>query len=217
LYFRLKIQDIILLLYFIKDETEVGTYRIYDFFKNIFRLGYDDPDSDTPFYAPQYSALRIDDYIDLDNINYDCIITSYQALLEENPKIYSQANIDMLNILLAYDKSKKEKLLRLAEQMAEWIFESETDIVDYDIALLNKLQIAKRQRELSEDEILELCILTENNNTREDIKVGAYLLLGNQPAAQMHFDKLENNLQIAFKEYPIFYFWKLQKEDVQNG
>ena len=118
----------------------------------------------------------------------------------------------MLNVLLAYDKSKNDRLIRLAEQMANWILENGVDSVEHEIALLNFLQIARRQRSLTLDEIQKLSVITENGDTREDIKVGAYLLLGNQPAAQMHLDKLSKDIQDAFRDYPIFYFWNEQKE-----
>lgn len=217
LFFRLKIQDIIIMLFFVKEEGEEGTYRIYDFFSNRFIFGYDVPDSDEKFFTSNFSVLTVNDYIEVDNIDYDRILPSYQALVEKNPKIYTRANLDMLNILSAYDKTKNEKLLRLAEQMADWIFENGADLLGDDIAYLNIKQIARRQRDLTLDEIQKLYAITENGDASEEIKVGAYLLLGNQLAAQMHFNKIAEDIKAAFKEYPIFYFWQEQKEDTING
>jgi hypothetical protein len=70
------------------------------------------------------------------------------------------------------------------------------------------LQIVRRERELNIDEIKQLCAITENPKMSEDTKVGAYLLLDNQIAAQIHFDSLDKDMQEDFKKYPIFYFWK---------
>lgn len=45
------------------------------------------------------------------------------------------------------------------------------------------------------------------STTREDILVGAYLLLGQQRAAEIHFSRLTPELQNSFKSYPIYRFW----------
>ena len=215
--FRLKIQNIILLLIFKKDNTVEGQYRIYDFFSHYYMIGYDVPDSDEKYFTSIYSIMRVEDYIDIDNIDYEQILPSYQVLAEINPQIYIYANLDMLNILSAYDKTNNQELLRVAEKMADWIYENGRESFDKDIALLNVLQIARRQRELNLDEIQKLCDLVENGNTREDIKVGTYLLLGNQAAAQVHLNKLSEQEQDDFKEYPIFKFWKVNREETHNG
>ena len=80
---------------------------------------------------------------------------------------------------------------------------------------MNKLQIEKRERSLTIDEVKELFRVVETPNTREDILVGAYLLLNQQAAAELHFEKLGTELQEEFKKYPIFHFWK--KTEVNNG
>ena len=47
----------------------------------------------------------------------------------------------------------------------------------------------------------------QTSTTREDILVGAYLLLGQQRAAEIHFSRLTPELQNSFKSYPIYRFW----------
>ncbi len=53
--------------------------------------------------------------------------------------------------------------------------------------------------------------MIENSETREDCLIGAYLLLGQQQAAEMHFARLSKSEQNNFKEYPIYHFWKDKK------
>lgn len=81
--------------------------------------------------------------------------------------------------------------------------------------MLNKLQIEKRERSLTFDEERELLRIVENSDTHEDVIVGAYLLLNQQVAAQIHFSKLNVQQQNEFKKYPIYHFWKTEEKD--NG
>lgn len=53
--------------------------------------------------------------------------------------------------------------------------------------------------------------MIENSEMREDCLIGAYLLLGQQQAAKMHFARLSKLEQGNFKEYPIYHFWKNKK------
>ena len=50
--------------------------------------------------------------------------------------------------------------------------------------------------------------MIETPGVREDVLVGAYLLLDQQAAAEVHFEKLDEQLKEEFKKYPIFHFWK---------
>lgn len=170
---------------------------------------YDRLNSDDKYITSLYSILKKDDYLQISNIDYDAILPSYQILLKDNPEIFDRANMDMLNMISAYDKNKNANLLRVAKSFAEWIFNEGKDALTNEIKLLNILQIVRRERELNIDEIKQLCAITENPQMSEDAKVGAYLLLDNQIAAQIHFDMLDKDIQDDFKKYPIFAFFRV--------
>ena len=91
---------------------------------------------------------------------------------------------------------------------SDWIMTAPEEDMDHNISLLNKLQIVKRLRSLNDDEEKELINIIEKPNVREDVLVGAYLLLDQQAAAKIHFNKLDKEQQDILKGYPIFYFWK---------
>ena len=115
----------------------------------------------------------------------------------------------MLELLEAYDKANsRTEFLSVARSFSDWIFASNDGSLPYDVKLLNKLQIEKRERALTIDEVKELFRVIETPGVREDVLVGAYLLLDQQPAAELHFEKLDTQLQEEFKKYPIFHFWK---------
>jgi hypothetical protein len=204
---KIKIQNITLALVYEKIKDEEGTYYIYDFFKSDLEVHYGNRDSGERLITSQYSLLKPDDYCVIDNIDYNMIVPSYQRLLKENPNIVERANFDMLNMLLAYDKTNNGELLLLIKQMCEWIEKSAGDSLDIEIVLLNSLQIVRRQRELNISEIQLLCNITENPALNEEMKVGAYLLLGNQMAAEIHFKLLTAEKQENFRQFPIYRFW----------
>ncbi len=216
---RIKIQDIKLLLVFEKNSDEEIAYNIYDFFKSNLIVCYNIDNSEEKYITSQYSILQKDDYLNIDNIDYNSILPSYQSLLKNHSQIISRANNDMLIMLTAYDEGecKNKKLLELAKDLAKWIMNEDKEELSFEIKLINYLQIIRRERQFNIDEVKQLCSITEDRLMGEDVKTGAYLLLGNQLAAEVHFFKMEPDLQEAFKKYPIYKFWNKVKEDKING
>lgn len=213
--YRINIQNIRVMLIFQQIDSDSGVYQIQDFFKSNLSVVYSLPDSDEKHITSSFSIMEKDDFLRVDNINYDVILPSYKNNLKNNPRIFEQANNDLLKMLSAYDegKDKNKQLFQLTKDLAQWIFESDNEeIVPYDVKLLNVLQIVKRERELNRDEIKQLIAITESSTDREDIKTAAYLLLGNQNAAEIHFDKLDEEWKEGFKQYPICRFWNTKKD-----
>jgi len=208
---KIEIQNIVLILVFEETSEGSGEYNIYNFFHSNLALTYNRIDSDDKYITSHYSILQKDDYLKISNIDYDAILPSYQVLLKSNPTIFERANMDMLNMISAYDVNKNSKLLTVAKSFAEWIFNEDKDVLSYEIKLLNLLQIIRRERALNLDEVKQLCAITENSLASEDIKVAAYLLLNNQMAAQIHFDMLDKDMQDNFIKYPIFALWEEHK------
>ena len=79
--------------------------------------------------------------------------------------------------------------------------------MDKNIKKLNALQVIKRKRNLDKNEIRTLYSIAEDTTICEDCRVGAYVLLGQQTAAEIHFEKLSKDQQKNFKTYPIYHFW----------
>ena len=130
--------------------------------------------------------------------------------LKKQLMTFEAANRFLLELLSAYDNAegaRKGKLLKTCKEFSEWISEAPEDELDGQIKTLNVLQTMKRMRELKPDEMKTLYEMIEAKETREDSKVAAYLLLGQQQAAEMHFAKLSEGEQNEFKKYPIYHFW----------
>lgn len=190
-----------------KIDGKDGTYNIFDFFKTEMTLVYENQGGEK-LPISQYAILHADDLIKADNIRYDVLLPSFQNIAE-NEETATRANFFLLELLEAYDKSNaKTEFLSVARSFSDWIFALNDENLPYDIKLLNKLQIEKRERALTIDEVKELFRVIEAPEVREDVLVGAYLLLDQQAAAELHFEKLNKQLQEEFKKYPIFHFWK---------
>ena len=190
-----------------KVAGKKDAYNIFDFFKTEMSLVYENRAGEK-LPISQYAILHADDLLKADNIRYDVLLPSFQKAKQHGETI-TQANSFLLELLKAFDKdSSKKELLSTARAFSDWIFESNDETLPYDVKILNKLQIEKRERSLTIDEVKELFRIIEAPNTSENVLVGAYLLLDQQTAAELHFEKLEASLQEEFKKYPIFHFWK---------
>lgn len=183
-----------------------NAYTIHNFFHPNLQVTYLNDKGDHLMTSP-YSALDVDDYLGISNIDYDGILPSYKIIERINQNIFERANIDMLTMLLAYDKKQDEKLFTTIKDLSDWIFQNDVNGIPNEIKILNHLQIIRRERSLTKDELWKLVIMTENNFLSNEIKVAAHLLQGNQSVAEIYFDKMNKNEQKLFKAFPIYRFW----------
>lgn len=204
------IADLKLLLVFDRKVGKKPRYRVYDYFNSGCVLQYEFEGKS--WESSIYSILKKDGFLNVANINYSKIVSSYKILIAENPTIYDKANYDMLFMLSAYDEgnSKNEELLKSAEEMALWLKESDNNL-PMSLKTINYYQVIKRKRELNEKEKEDLYQITEDSNIEIFYKVGAYLLLDQMFAAERHFKKLTDIEQKDFLSFPISIFWKNNK------
>ncbi len=73
---------------------------------------------------------------------------------------------------------------------------------------LNRLQIIKRQRDFTQDEISTLLELRKSNHSFA-IRCGANLLLGKAESSQDCFDEMEPEEKAQFITFPICHFGNL--------
>lgn len=202
---------------YLKRCQEKGTYEIYDFFKTDLSVVLMDKKRRKMFPVSQYSILTEDDFLSLSNMNFDVLLPSFKKN-EHNYVTVNRANMFLLDLLNAYDKAngeKKDKLLKVCKDFSSWLSKFPNEELDYQVKTLNRLQTIKRYRDFSIDEISTLYAMVEDKDTREESRVGAYLLLGQQQAAKIHFDRLSRKAQNEMKKYPIYHFWK--PEENNNG
>lgn len=212
----MKVGKLKLALY-LKEIEETDEYEIYDFFKTDFSVSMEDEEGKSLPVSP-FCILNTDDFLEISNMNFDVLLPSFQKI-EHHSETFSIANTFLLKLLAAYDKSESEelksKIIKVCDDFSDWILKATDEELDYEIKTLNRLQTIKRYRDFTIDEINTLYKLIEDSNTTEMGIVGAYLLLGQQCAAEIHFSRLTDEEQNNFKEFPIYHFWKTEEKD--NG
>lgn len=166
------------------------------------------PDHSEAFPVPNCAIFKPDDYVTLSNIKYDQILPAIKAF-PVNAHTYGVANQIMLNLIAASDKAdgtRKEILLQTALSIADWLASLPDDVWEKSIATLNRMQIIKRQRSLTEEERGMLYALALGIGSREDVRFAAYALLGKRDEAIKHFSTLPPSAQEELKLYPIYRF-----------
>lgn len=194
------------LCFFEQVENKEGTYIVSDFFKKELNV-FGEIENGEKVQISQFSVLEVNDLLEAENIKVDKIVDSFKHV-GNNYENHSKANECLLMSLLAYDESRGEKreLLKLAHELSEWLIKT-SEKQSTEMEQINYLQVVKRMRDLNEEEKEELFRIIEFTE-RNDIKVGAYLLLEQQVVAEYYFNKLEEKEKRIFQEYPIYQFWK---------
>jgi hypothetical protein len=200
---NIQISNILVSILFIKKSD--GKYSLSNFFVDGYTATFQMSLKDDPFDASIFLTLKKNDFLTVSNIDYDII---YKSFLNLNAKkeLFEMTNQFILNMIDAYDQTKKIILLETSLKILDWVINNDC-FTNHEVTLLNRIQIIKRIRTLSDDELSQLnTIITTSKN--ENNLTGAYLLLGDIDMANYHFKKLPKTEQEDFKKYPIYIFWK---------
>lgn len=190
----------------IKKEDN-GKYRLLDFFKEDFFVEIK-TENEKFFQISQYLLLKKEDLYLANNIKYNVLLSSFKKV-KRYKKTIDLINNFLLNLILAYDKTKKEDIILTAEEFSKWIFSEFTEEeLSYSIKILNNFQIVKRLRNLTEQEEEKIYEILEDENINNEIRFGSYVLLGQKAAAKRYFEKLEEERKKEFINYPIYNLWK---------
>lgn len=104
-----------------------------------------------------------------------------------------------LKLISVFDENKDFKALELAKYQFDKIIELEKDKPYF---IINVLQLKKRRKSLTEQDIQELKEITRTSDPQ--ICFGAYVLLGDIDKANQEFMKINDETQEFIKEYPIY-------------
>ena len=187
-------------------EGEQGTYNIEDFFGAKLVATYQGHNEER-LPMSQYAILKSEDFLRADNLKCELFLPSFKDI-ERHEETFDRANWFLLDLLLAYDKSENQSILNSAYEFAEWILTDSGNSMPLNIKTLNMLQVVKRMRAFTEEEIKTLYQITADREASNSVFVGAFLLLGQQLPAEMYFSKMEASEQEEFMKYPIYHFWQ---------
>ena len=197
----IKICNLTIALIVAKENDD--KYTLKNYFASSLSGYYDIPGSDKTIIVPIYLSLGEDSFLTISNIDYDDMYRSFD-MLEASDELFGMTYQFILTMINAYDKSKKQILLDTSLKLLDWMYNSEHG-TNNAIYLLNKLQIIKRTRNLSEPEISQLRKIISDNSD-DKILTGTYILLEDKDMAKLHFDKMSKFDQGEFKKLPIIIF-----------
>lgn len=195
------------------DEKEEDTFYLSDFFKTEM-LACIELESGETIAISQYFILKKSDLNNLDNIRFEVLLPSFQRI-QKHVESINRANWFFLELLSAYDESQNQQLLETAHEFSIWLCDFSGEELSYAVKVLNKLQVIKRMRNFTIEEVRAVYSIIEDSTANDVILVGAYLLLDQQPLAEIHFERLDDTIKEEFKTYPIYHFWKSEEKD--NG
>ena len=206
---NLKIGNLIIKIIMIKQED--GKYLIENYFDiNFICYCQSQNDKNNLVVVSPFILLEKDEFKKISNIDYEKIYNSFLKLPDKD-ELFKLTNDFILRMLSSYDdlNIKDDELLNCSLKLSDWLLTK--DIKNKNIFILNKLQIIRRKRELSDDEnsLLFEIIKTEDNNT---ILAGVYILLNNLLMFKKHYEKLSQSEKEEFDNFPINYILK-QIED----
>jgi hypothetical protein len=189
-----------------------GMCAIGDFFDRSIRIAYKISEDETINVSP-YSYLQLDKLWEkVDNIDFDSIIASAEEAARQHEYCYMMSNYDVLAMITAADALEKtdversKKLLEEALKLDEWLIEKEIKDKMRPLHIINKMQILKRQRELTADERQTLEDMLNEEFAEDMVKAGVYLLLDRQGDFQKLFEKMQEDEKKSVKEFPIWRF-----------
>lgn len=189
-----------------------GMCAIGDFFDRSIRIAYKISEDETINVSP-YSYLQLDKLWEkVDNIDFDNIISSAEEAARQHEYCYMMSNYDVLAMITAADALEKtdversKKLLEEALKLDEWLIGKDPKDEMRPLHIINKMQIMKRQRELTADERQTLEDMLNDEFAGDMVKAGVYLLLDRQEEFQQLFETMQEDEKKSVKEFPIWRF-----------
>lgn len=134
-----------------------------------------------------------------DDINFDEMKNVFKEYSFKDEE-YNLLNLQVLEIIKAFDICNNEKLLEYADYLINILLEKDKNF--YEIYYINYCQILKRMNKLNESNMFEL-IKIRDNTTNEEIKICCNLLLDNKIEANILIKKLNTDSLKILKSYPI--------------
>lgn len=196
----MKIMDKKILLCVIQYDN--NEYSFVEFKSNILRCGTDIVDNKIVNEVTPYIKLTEEDYITIDNLDYDDIYISSTRLMSND-----EINAFAVSMIGYYDKSNKKELLYLARRLIDYILSKELSRTAFVYAKLNIIQIDDRiNNEISIDDLdyLNTVLYDPVYNDIEFAKIGAALLLKNKEKVNSYIQELSDDKKNTILSQPIY-------------
>lgn len=185
------------------DKDNEGNTTLENYFSDVSKkpvCKIKSRESSEEYEISPYAVLKAEDITISSNLDLNVIEESIKAIEPTTEQQLLYINVFLLELIKAYDTDNNLKgCLDTAMNLYTWLEEHGGNIL---FIKLNKLQIYKRTRVLTEEEIEYLmeCRKKEEDNYN---LCGISILLNNKIDFDYYFKKLTKEQQEEFKNYPI--------------
>lgn len=151
------------------------------------------------YKVPVFILFKRDIWEKLYDVDESVLLEEIETSIFNNE---TEGNFSLLfvEILSAYDENKDEKYYDVAKLISDKLLNASPDNVYWKI---NRFQLLKRKRDLSEDELQELEDLEKTNNDKK-VLCAINILLENKRKAKKLLDEMEKEDRELFLTYPIY-------------
>lgn len=148
-----------------------------------------------------FTILKAEHIIKISNLDLQKLEDTIKSI--PFSEVYAnEVNLLILELIKSYDmRNDLTNCLSVAIHLCEWL---EKHGYESDIYKINKFQAIKRIRELSKEEKHELIKIRENCQDSIPMLCAISILLENKSDFEYYFDKMNEEEQNMFKEYPIY-------------
>ena len=155
--------------------------------------------SNSDYKVPVFILFKRDIWEKLYDVDESVLLEEIETSIFNNE---TEGNFSLLfvEILSAYDENKDEKYYDVAKLISDKLLNASPDNVYWKI---NRFQLLKRKRDLSEDELQELEDLEKTNNDKK-ILCAINILLENKRKAKKLLDEMGQEDRELFLTYSIY-------------
>ena len=155
--------------------------------------------SNSDYKVPVFILFKRDIWEKLYDVDESVLLEEIETSIFNNE---TEGNFSLLfvEILSAYDEKKDEKYYDVAKLISDKLLNASPDNVYWKI---NRFQLLKRKRDLSEDELQELEDLEKTNNDKK-ILCAINILLEDKRKAKKLLDEMGQEDRELFLTYPIY-------------
>ena len=190
------------------NDGKIKSYNYFEKFKKIDELStlkFLLKVNEKIYEYSTYIRMNKEQLINALNMNVKTIEDSIIELYI--PELYEKYTIFLLEVLNAYDETRETKWLELAEMIITLIISKQKENNNIDI--INKYQILRRKRKLTDKEKNELKNIYDSDENIM-VKASCAILIDNSYDFKFNFEKLNKKEKEEFQKYPIYNLFNLE-------
>ena len=188
--FCIEIKNKFIFVLLIKDND--GLIKDYNYFEER-KENFEFIVNDGYYKYSPYINLKKEELINALNMNTQTIEKSIKKIY--TPELSEKYTLFLLEVLMAYDETKEARWLELSEMIITLIISKEKE--NNNIYIINKYQILRRKRKLTDKEKNELKAIYDSDKNVM-IKASCAILIDNSYDFKFNFEKLnEKEMKIS--------------------